>query len=459
MSDADEGALKPFQTNPFWILGATPRDSRRRIVELADERILDSQGDSVRRARAALTNPRTRLKAEITWLPGVSPGRAMRLLDILSAEPESLLDESGVPGLARANLLGAAVVPLASSGAHRELIVRLVLSLSETWDALSPEDVLRDINVDRDVAGFPHVADLQQAADAIASRQRDTAEWIRGALDSLATATLVEVMVELVDNATAGGNRHPPKLVDDVVHQYELSAKGFLDAEAENVRRLIGATTDAAREGDPRLQAILQHLETVARNWDHVAQPVQLSYQAMGRDHTPSTVLAREVRGLAIDLVNEYGLLEESRRVIRLVEEVFAELPQVVEQTADDHEALDNLFRGRDQASEDWEREITFSADLGRLTTKVLSISPSGVSWMGRSFPLAEITLVRWGATRHSINGIPTGTSYTVAFGTSSSEAVAQFRDGTVFAEFVDRLYRAVGVRLLMEMPEHTQSG
>src|SRR3546814_4435109 len=56
---------------PFAILGVTTRDDRRRIVELAEEKSLELDHDVCQKARSDLTNPRTRLSAEIAWLPGV----------------------------------------------------------------------------------------------------------------------------------------------------------------------------------------------------------------------------------------------------------------------------------------------------------------------------------------------------------------------------------------------------
>ena len=54
--------------NPFHILSASPRDNRRRIMELADERSLLLDSGKCMQARSDLTNPRKRLSAEIAWL-------------------------------------------------------------------------------------------------------------------------------------------------------------------------------------------------------------------------------------------------------------------------------------------------------------------------------------------------------------------------------------------------------
>ena len=56
--------------NPFYTLGATMDDDRRRIAELAEEKSLVGDETSIREARSILTNPRKRLAAEVGWLRG-----------------------------------------------------------------------------------------------------------------------------------------------------------------------------------------------------------------------------------------------------------------------------------------------------------------------------------------------------------------------------------------------------
>ena len=71
--------------NPFYVLTATQRDNRHRIMELADEQGLLSDTDECRAARDTLINPLKRISAEVAWLPGVAPERAYDMLLLLEA--------------------------------------------------------------------------------------------------------------------------------------------------------------------------------------------------------------------------------------------------------------------------------------------------------------------------------------------------------------------------------------
>ena len=76
--------------NPFYILGATPRDDRHRIMDLAEERSLLSDADECMTAQSTLIHPRRRISAEVAWLLGVDPDLSDEVLNRLNTpKPES----------------------------------------------------------------------------------------------------------------------------------------------------------------------------------------------------------------------------------------------------------------------------------------------------------------------------------------------------------------------------------
>lgn len=447
--------------SPFHVLGATTRDDRRRIVELAEERSLDHDHDACQKARSDLTTPRTRLSAEVSWLPGVSPRKAAQLLDSLSTNPKAIGGEAGLPVLAHLNLLAAAFERVDANHAPESLCA-FIEKIAGLADVLSVEDVLREINEDRTVSGFPEVRALDQLEAELTDRKREYRNAIKNALDELPTATLLQVMTEVVDNSTGGGVVHAPKLIDDLVDTYEAETQDFLQKEAENVHKLIKSIRDLAGSGEGAVKAHLDKLDAVARNWDKVAQPIQLSAKARGIDHEPSRDLAYSIRSLAIDLFNEHNMLAHSQRLTDLLQELFAEVPDVSERVEQDADALADIFDKRKEESarkNEWEQEISYRAEVGLVFKDVLSISPEGVSWKNQKFPLDAVTRVRWGGVRHSVNGIPTGTTYTIAFGDNRSEAVVELRNEQIFDAFTERLWRAVGVELLVKLLQALKAG
>lgn len=447
--------------SPFAILGVTTRDDRRRIVELAEEKSLELDHDACQKARSDLTNPRTRLNAEIAWLPGVSPRRASRLVENTLHDPAAAREESGLPTLAHLNLL-AAVFETVDGEHDAEDLADFIQELAYLAEDLDAEDALRDINEDRAVSSFPEVRALDQIEAELAERKRYYRNAIKDALDRLPPMKLIQVMTDTVDWVTAGGEDHAPELIDDLVDSYELETQGFLQKEAENVHKLIKAVRGSANAGETAVKPYVEKLDAVVRNWDKVAQPIQLSAKARGIDHEASRGLAFEIRSLAIDLFNEHDMLAHSQTLTGLLQELFSEVPDISERVEQDVGALAEIFRDRKQAAalkDEWARDITYRAEIGLAFKDTLSISPDGISWKGQSFPLDSITRVRWGGVSQSVNGLPMGTSYTIAFGDIRSEAVVELAKDEIYTAFTRKLMRAISVRLLGEMLEVLKAG
>ncbi len=447
--------------NAFWLLGATTRDGRRRLVALAEEKVLEHHAEACQKARADLTNPRKRLAAEIAWLPGVSPARAAQLAERMLRDPLSIRSESGLPALAQANLL-AASLEAGDAEEAVEAISEFIIELATLADEVTAGDVLRDINEDRAIAGFPAINSIDDVEAALAERKRYFRDSINGALDRLESSRIIDVMTRVLDDATCGGEDHAPELIDLLVDSYEGESQEFLGKEAENVRTIIEAARQTAPQGEEALTKVIDQLERTARNWDRIAQPIQLGFKARGARHGPSMELAHVIRELGVDLFNEHDMIAPAQRITSLLQELFMELPELVEHLEEDADTLSEILSRQAQSEarkEEWEQEITYSAEIGTVFKSTLSISPKGVSWKGQNFPLESVTRVRWGGTRHSINGIPTGTTYTVAFGDGKYEAVAQLRREEVFFAFIERLWNAVGVRLLIELLASLKAG
>lgn len=443
-----------LQKNPFAILGATTRDDRRRIVELAEEKSLSIDHDTCQKARSDLTNPRTRVSAELSWMPGVSPRRAAQLNELILRDPMALREESGLPSLAHANLMAAAFEAIDEADSAAD-VAEFIQEMATLAGEISVDEVLRDINEDRSVAGFPEVRAAEQIEAELADRRRYYRAAIKDALNRLPPKSLVEAMTLTVDGATYGGELHAPELIDELVDGYAVETQGFLQREAESAERLMSAIRSAAKSNESGVGSLIDKLETVARNWDKVAQPIQLSAKARGIDHDASHEVAYSIRGLAIELFNDHDLLTHSQRLTALIKELFAELPEVSEKIDQDSKALSDIFLNRRQAEaqkDQWAKDVTYRAELGLIFKDVLSISPTGVSWKNLNFPLDSVTRIRWGGVRQSVNGVPTGTTYTLAFGDGRTEAVVELQKENVYSAFVDRLWRAVGIRLLGEI-------
>ena len=384
-----------LQKNPFAVLGVTTRDDRRRIVEQAEEKSLELDHEACQKARSDLTSPRMRLSAEMSWLPGVSPRKAEQFVIALQSDPMSLRGESGLPTLAHLNLLAAAFEAVDADDSADD-VAEFIQEMAYLVDDLSSEQVLRDINEDRAVSGFPEVKGIDQVEAELSERKRYYRTAIKDALNRLSPASLVEAMTTAVDQITYGGEEHAPELIDDLVDSYAVETQGFLQKEAESVEKLLEAARNAAKSGENAVKPIVDKLIVVARNWDNVAQPIQLSAKARGIDHDPSHEIAYSIRSLAIDLFNEHDMLDQSQRLTELIQDLFAELPEVVERVDEDADALENIASGRQMVAEKF---------------KDFNLSGNTFTWKGQRYDIGGIKHIGFyrSVTTHKTNFVETG--------------------------------------------------
>jgi len=361
--------------NAFNVLGVTTRDSKQQIIAAAERGSLLPQSSDCERARGELINLRTRVAAELAWLPGVSPKRASDLLRMVGEAPEAVWQQNGLPPLAHANLIAAALESPSTKLSPDQWAERLV---SYGWivEGVELSDVLRDINEDRAVAKLSLVRGIESLEGEYAARARAFRDAAKSALAQLETRELVEVMKRTVDAATASGTDHGPLLIDELVDAYALESSNFLEKEKENLVALIEHIGGQAANGERAVSPLLDRLAEVLTNWDSVAQPIQVSMRSRGMRHDLSFELAHRIRSMGVDLANNHGMFEAAKRITRMLQGAFEELDDVSESLAKDADTLDDLLVQKQEAerhSEAWAREITYSAQIGILFKDTLS--------------------------------------------------------------------------------------
>ena len=331
---------------PFAVLGATLRDTRQRIIELAEDRSLEVDPAVCEKARGDLTNPRTRLAVELAWFPGLSPGKIVKCLGTLLNDPMSVRNEVSLPPLAHLNLMTYALEAVKDHN-REDNIAPFLCEIAELSDDVDAEAVLRDINEDRSVAGFAPLRSAEQVEAALADRKRHYRDVMKDALNRMSSTTLVHVLTEAVDTATASGETPAPALLDDLVDSYALEVQSTLEAGAERIRKLVEEIKSSVKSDPIGVDAKIAQLETVTRRWDAIAQPIQLSAKARGIDDDVSRRIAYEIRGLTLDLFNNHDLLAQSQRLTRMLQELFAELPEVAERVDKDADDLEEIAGAR----------------------------------------------------------------------------------------------------------------
>lgn len=452
-------------SNPFFVLGVTPLDDRRRIIANAEERGLHGDQGLCQRARSDLTNPRTRLNAELSWFPGVEPVVVERLQAALQADPLKVMGApAGLTPLARANLMCAgfeAIEPQNPADAAK--LADFMREFGLVVERLDLAAIVTSVNDDRRISGFPEVQDLSAVDEVLSSMRKKYKDVLVDLLDRMPSAMLVETMTLLVARATANGSMTAPALIDDLVDAYALETQALLEAERENMAKMAERTLARGAEGEAKVNPVIDQILLIARHWCHIARPIQLSMKARGMANLHSEQLAGELRELGVGLFNKYGLFPVADRMTGLLIEIFAGVPRAREQLEADALRLKEIEEERQQVQRwdaEWRRAISFQAEAGLMSRHPLRIGPEGVSWKGRDLRLSDITRVRWGRNRQLLHGfLPVGSYHSVDIADANTVLEVRMRQEPTYTAFIHSLWRAVCVRLMYELAHSLKSG
>lgn len=365
--------------NPFHILGATPRDNRHRIMEIAEEKSLLSDADECMEARSILINPRRRIAAEVAWLPGINQILTNGFLNLLERSAElrmelfhkliafmenvnetdyeqSLFGNEKLVPLSRANLLVAGLARVHdhstdditqwSGYIYRPsppTTVQWILEIAKTFDEIEPQDLCLTINEERRESGFPDITNLSVIEDELHNRRQDYQQVINLALKDLSIWELARTVTIGIETATDKGEKHGPILIEDLVVWYQT----YIQEPLENVDLKINMHIEDIRaradaeQTDSNLGFMINELIQTVKEWDALAQPIQLSRKSRGERHNASFEIAQRLRILAADLFSEYGKIDFARNIINTLKEVFAEVPEIAEYISEDAKALE----------------------------------------------------------------------------------------------------------------------
>ena len=449
-----------FRTNPFYILDATTRDNRTKILQLAEDKSLEIDHEACQKARSELTTPKARLKAELCWLPGLSPKRVSDTILQLKLNPYSIEKISSLPALAHANLLSFAIKQIDTE--HSDIFISMIEQIIDISEEFNIDEIVRDINEERTIAGFPEISSDLEFEEHLAEIKRSYVKTIITKINELPSSKLVEVMTSLVDEATQGGEIQASSIIDDLVDDYTLHTQQYLADEADNILKLIDAIRDRASNGEGYISKIIDQLITITASWDAVAQPIQLSQKVRGIEHDISNKVGFALRSLSVDLFNDYDYSEQTKKLNQLLLDYFSELRELSDKVEEDADALADIFQNREQKKnkqKEWSDFIRYRAEIGTFFKDVIAIDENQISWKDERYPIDSVTRIAWGATRNSVNGVPTGTTYTIRFGNNKNTSYIETRKEDIYSNVIDRLWRTAGVAILTDMCNVMKSG
>ncbi len=338
--------------NPFYILGATPLDSRRKINTLAEDKSLLLNTAEITKARDILINPLKRITAELRWFPGLDKDQMDELLGFFAELQAGNTPEE--PNILDLNILANLNSKMYAFPYHEINDIfkakYYILEISRLYESINTNELTEEINHDREISGFPSISGTAEVEKAIREYRDDIKKTISQALLNLTQEQHIELITMLSQIFIAADDRYAGSaIIDDILSEYTL----YIAAEMQTQKHQIISTVSDIRESieDIHLEGELKDLIRLVEQWNKLAHPLQLVAQGKGQYHSDSEELAHILRDLAIDFHNNHGKTAEAVLLTDALKTVFAELPEFAERIGDDVDILKNL-KAEQQAEE-----------------------------------------------------------------------------------------------------------
>ena len=323
--------------NPFYLLKASPKDNRKKLLELADAAAFDMDSIKANESRSILSNPRKRLEAEISFFPG-NTGMGKKIFSSFRSKKYDLTNmknEWKLNSLSYANLI-ANLIDKNNSDFENIYLIRLLI---KTFNEFDLSEIKFLINEDRSTSGFPEVENNKDIEDQINSRKSFYLGCIKKYTSELKLNIYSSLLVSLIEETNA---IKEPILLSGLIDSFELQFKQYVLTEEEKVTSIIEniKTMTSSDYTKSALKKLVIRLNKELREWDKLVQPIQLSTQKRGLEHIQSKNLGFKVRNLALELNNTHNERDLAHSITLNLMDVFQEVTTISDLSKKDSEVL-----------------------------------------------------------------------------------------------------------------------
>lgn len=320
-----------FQTNPFIVLGLHVSASQQDVVDAYEDRTSDDPANEAlfAEARQALLTPRTRLIAEVGFLPDTPDGEVRRLIQLLSKRE---CDVDAVRASAQR------LSPLSRSNIIAWLSTRkrpdadLMVDLNGAQAEIDHDRLFSAIERTRASAGIaPPTAEALR--DAVLRQFEQQNIFVIQAIDD--PTLIADAVGATTKRVLSFGDPDRTDLLDGFLQTYWRA----VSRQTSDVRRDL-EQCGVAILADPSDNGSIETYICSLKRWSRFGEPIKAFERAKGREDREAQSLQRMVRSLCLQLVNDKARSDVAYRITETALSVFAELERASGQLAEDLEHL-----------------------------------------------------------------------------------------------------------------------
>lgn len=450
--------------NPFCILGITPKELvPHKLEQLLKERLGSQHYNIYAKAKEELDYASTRLFCEIAYLPKVDPEEAAKLIYALKYPPVSEKPIDILEFYPRKVSLMGKVNYLTSALAHHwyrgiPSIPKVIAKIALDFELVNSSMLMEEINEDRAQVLYEKVKDSFLIDRYLMQLRKYYSAIIISILDHLPSQEIINQVTKIYKFFMSDSEKTLPKLILDIIADFEVRAQGFLKYEERNIRTLNLVLLKALSESEPtpKINFIVAMLLDVMKNWHKVMWPIQSRSKKYNVFHSRVKKIAEEVLETFQVISSKHNQHRLAVELIQKTLKFWAPIKELQDQFESEAEAIIKLTgikvpkRTIDFAlptGNDIDRY--FSAFVGLKSFFKLEIDGKSVKFRGITLPITSIFRVRWGRVFQS-DGENTSV-YKFILGSSHNNIVFELYDPVLYETLVEKLQKLVMPHILKE--------
>ena len=468
-----------IKSNPFYILDVSTEDTKRKIMDAAEEKLLFFDSDIVEKAKNQLLDGRKRMEAELSWFISIPSNMNT---EIINAVKKESYDDDMLSYLSQYNQINYLLEivkncnfeSIKQTSAFGNSAYRIATLFEDCADIYSDQfkELLYAINNSRLKADIPIINenDLIEQLDV---RRNEITTILKNVIKNMPSINIIDSMYLMARNSTSNGKERASMLIESLLEVYEIEIQSFIDKQKNKIHQEANRITNRGSKKfqTGELKTINDNLIEYTRLWNRVTKPLQILSLSKGYEHADSIKILHDIRSSSLTLNNEFNNPNASLSLLEGIQSfnVCEYLNSYKDVLRNDVITLKDIIKDQieakrqqekeEQEFNEWVNSIFYETDIGRIFKDKLVISVDGINWKNKITPLEQISGLSWGATKNYVNGIPTGTDYSVTLYTKVNLIQINPTQRQQYENIIDKIWRAVAVPIYYKILKRLHDG
>ncbi len=326
--------------NPFYLLEASPKDTRATIISKAEEKVFFFENGVCENAQVILLNPIKRIQAELDWFLDVESELISTINTCIADNVEICINELSPLSKLNALLYNFSIAENIESYDVEYTIVHI----DEQWALIDANCIIEMINSYRMQAGIPE-ATKNDVSKALNSKRESIGHLFSKKLQDMSDEAYVSLMTDLAKKYVAKEEFNYGVVIFDVLDQYEVRMQQSIEEYSNALIDQISCIESCTNE--ETIRENIRKLINQAKDWDLIVQPLQLRSMSSGMPHDNSVEIGNEIRNLILHLHNEKELTDVALELTTTIQPLFIEVDDIFEMLKKDSTDLNDVLKGK----------------------------------------------------------------------------------------------------------------